>query len=91
MRNRTERSRNLHRFGRSLGSHAWACALAVLVVTLLMLGRIDRVPDLERSVFHSVNDLPGADASGLGFPSGLAAVAAAVMGAALPYLLRRWH
>jgi membrane-associated phospholipid phosphatase len=139
-----------------------ACALAVLVFTLLMLGRIDRVPHLERSVFHSVNELSGAfnvvvtplmflgtlaavplfmvacgmfrkfrmgfvvgiaglgayllaragklaigrgrpgeifeqvhlrdvDASGLGFPSGHAAVAAAVVVAALPYLPRRWR
>ena len=139
-----------------------ACALAVLVVTLLMLGRIDRVPDLERSVFHAVNDLPGSlnvvvtplmflgtlaavplfmvacglfrkfrmgfvvgiaglgayllaragkvaigrgrpgeifeqvhlrdvDASGLGFPSGHAAVATAAVVAALPYLPRRWR
>jgi undecaprenyl-diphosphatase len=139
-----------------------ACALAVLMVTLLMLGRIDRVPHLERSVFHSVNGLPGAinvvvtplmflgtlaavplfmvacgvfrkfrmgfvvgiaglgayllaragklaigrgrpgeifeqvylrdvDASGLGFPSGHAAVAAAVVVAALPYVPRRWR
>ena len=138
------------------------CALAVLAVTLLMLGRIDRVPEVERSVFHSVNDLPGSlnvvvtppmflgtlaavplfmvvcglfrkfrmgfvvgiaglgayllakagkvaigrgrpgeifeqvhlrdvDASGLGFPSGHAAVAAAVVVAALPYLPRRWR
>ena len=139
-----------------------ACALAVLMVTLLMLGRIDRVPDVERSVFHTVNDLPGSlnvvvtplmflgtlaavpifmvvcglfrkfrmgfvvgiaglgayllaragkvaigrgrpgeifeqvqlrdvDASGLGFPSGHAGVATAVVVAALPYLPRRWR
>ena len=137
-------------------------ALAILVVTLLMLGRIDRVPEGERSVFHAVNDLPGiinvavtplmflgtlaavpvimvvcglfrkfrlgfvvgiaglvayllaragkhaigrgrpgeifdqvhlrdVNASGLGFPSGHAAVAAAVVVAALPYLPRRWR
>jgi undecaprenyl-diphosphatase len=138
------------------------CSLAVVVVTLLMLGRIDRVPEVERAVFHSVNDLPGGlyvvvappmflgtfaavplfmiacglfrkfrmgfvlgiaglgayllakagkaaigrgrpgeifeevhlrdvDASGLGFPSGHAAVAAAVVVAALPYLPKRWR
>ena len=138
------------------------CSLAVVVVTLLMLGRIDRVPEVERTVFHSVNDLPGGlyvvvappmflgtfaavplfmiacglfrkfrmgfvlgiaglgayllakagkaaigrgrpgevfenvhlrdvDASGLGFPSGHAAVAAAVVVAALPYLPKRWR
>jgi membrane-associated phospholipid phosphatase len=138
------------------------CALAVVVVTLLMLGRIDLVPEAERSVFHAVNDLPGTievvvtplmflgtlaavpifmivcglfrrfrmgfvvgivglaayllaragkhavgrgrpgeifdqlhlrdvNASGLGFPSGHAAVAAAVVVAALPYLPRRWR
>ena len=137
-------------------------ALGILAVTLLMLGRIDRVPEAERSVFQAVNDLPGTinvavappmflgtlaavpllmvvcglfrkfrmgfvvgiaglgaylsaragkhaigrgrpgeifdqvhlrdvDASGLGFPSGHAAVAAAVVVAALPYLPRRWR
>jgi membrane-associated phospholipid phosphatase len=138
------------------------CAVVVVVITLLMLGRIDRVPEVERSVFHAVNGLPGTinpvvtplmflgtlaavplfmvacglrrkfrmgfvvgiaglaayllaragkhaigrgrpgeifdqlhlrdvDATGLGFPSGHAAVAAAMVVAALPYLPRRWR
>ena len=139
-----------------------AGALTVIVVALLMLGRIDRVPEAERSAFHAINGLPGTinvvvtplmflgtlaavpvymvvsglfrkfrlgfvvgiaglgayllaragkhaigrgrpgeifdqvhlrdvNASGLGFPSGHAAVAAAVVVAALPYLPRRWR
>jgi membrane-associated phospholipid phosphatase len=138
------------------------CALVVVVVSLLLLGRIDRVPDAERAVFRAVNGMPSAlnafvtppmflgtlaavpiymvvcglfrkfrmgfvvgiaglaayllarlgkfaigrgrpgeilaevhlrdvDVSGLGFPSGHAAVAAAVAVAALPYLPPRWR
>ena len=36
-----------------------AGALTVIVVALLMLGRIDRVPEAERSAFHAINGLPG--------------------------------
>ena len=146
--------------------------VAALVVALayLVMGRIDRVPDEERAVFHAINDLPGwirtpiepvmqlgwygavlivavgcvlagfltrhprrgaavalavglagtgaylaarvakhmvdrgrpgdmlqevrirgAAASGLGFPSGHAAVSAAIVLVVLPYLLWRWR
>jgi len=33
--------------------------LAVVAVAFLIMGRVDRVPDEERAVFHAINDLPG--------------------------------
>ena len=34
-------------------------AALVLLASSLVMGRVDRVPEQERSVFHSVNELPG--------------------------------
>ena len=34
-------------------------AVAVLAVAFLVMGRVDRVPEVERDVFHAINDLPG--------------------------------
>jgi glycosyltransferase 2 family protein len=34
-------------------------AVAVLAVAFLVMGRVDRVPQVERDVFHAINDLPG--------------------------------
>ncbi|HJR97824.1 MAG TPA: phosphatase PAP2 family protein [Actinomycetota bacterium] len=141
---------------------AVTCGLVVLAISVGLLGRLDRVPELERAVFHAINGLPSSwntmvappmflgtlasvpffmavcglfrkfrmgfvlgiaglaayliarlgkhligrgrpgevfddlhlrdvDATGLGFPSGHAAVAAAIVVAALPYLPRRWR
>jgi undecaprenyl-diphosphatase len=141
---------------------AVTCGLVVLAISVGLLGRLDRVPELERDVFRAVNGLPSSwnvviappmflgtlasvpffmaicglfrryrmgfvlgiaglaayliarlgkhligrgrpgevfddlqlrdvDATGLGFPSGHAAVAAAIVVAALPYLPRRWR
>jgi undecaprenyl-diphosphatase len=147
-----------------------AVAALVLGISLLIMGRTDRVPDEERAVFHAINDLPewirapivpvmqlgwygavlivavgcvligtvtrhlrrgavaamavgvagtaaylaarlakhlvnrgrpgdmleevrirGAAASGLGFPSGHAAVSAAIVLVVLPYVIWRWR
>jgi undecaprenyl-diphosphatase len=139
-----------------------ACGLVVLAISIGLLGRLDRVPELERSVFRAINGLPSAwnvvitppmflgtlasvpllmvicglfrkfrmgfvlgiaglvayllarlgkhligrgrpgevfadlhlrdaNATGLGFPSGHAAVSAAMVVAALPYLPSRWR
>jgi undecaprenyl-diphosphatase len=147
---------------RRADSIAVACSLVVAVLSVLLLGRIDRVPEVERDVFRAINGLPSwpnavvtpvmflgtlatvplymiacglfrkfrmgfvvgmaglgayllarvgkrgigrgrpgeifeelhlrdVDATGLGFPSGHAAVAAAVVVASLPYLPRRWR
>jgi glycosyltransferase 2 family protein len=141
---------------------ALACGLVVLAISIGLLGRLDRVPELERNVFRAINGLPSAwnvvitppmflgtlasvpllmvicglfrkfrmgfvlgiaglvayllarlgkhligrgrpgevfadlhlrdvDATGLGFPSGHAAVSAAMVVAALPYLPSRWR
>jgi glycosyltransferase 2 family protein len=141
---------------------AVTCGLVVLAISVGLLGRLDRVPELERDVFRAINGLPSSwntviappmflgtlasvpffmavcglfrkyrmgfvlgiagltayllarlgkhligrgrpgevfdelhlrdvDATGLGFPSGHAAVAAAMVVAALPYLPRRWR
>jgi membrane-associated phospholipid phosphatase len=147
---------------RAVDAWALAVSLAVGAVAILVLGRIDRVPEAELRVFHAINDLPSSwntvvhplmylgtlfavpiamvaclvarkyrmtlvvglaglgayalaragkqligrgrpgdifhdlhirdvDATGLGFPSGHAAVAAALVVAALPYLVGRWR
>jgi membrane-associated phospholipid phosphatase len=139
-----------------------ACGLIALAISIGLLGRLDRVPELERSVFRAINGLPSSwnavitppmflgtlasvpllmlvcglfrkfrmgfvvgiaglvayllarlgkhligrgrpgevfadlqlrdvDATGLGFPSGHAAVSAAMVVAALPYLPPRWR
>jgi undecaprenyl-diphosphatase len=34
-------------------------AAVILAISALVMGRVDRVPDEERAVFHAINDLPG--------------------------------
>ena len=37
---------------------ALACGLVVLAISIGLLGRLDRVPELERNVFRAINGLP---------------------------------